>query len=231
MLGISGDTAWGTLEALLAHKKVSSEFHSSLLFQLASACNIRLAAYLYHDSHDDRISVAQRFTISDPNLKPLEEDEKQHRRWFVPEGLFFLLSYKMIPMKRYLRDQSVNTIESLITYNSSDQSANQDWIFKVNTLHSCDRTAGALKALKDFFALDKYQDPQKIVDEVKSSEQAEKRAMLRTINDILSECSEFPTSLKYAEYVASADPCDENKLALVNSYRNKCLCSSKPGMF
>ena len=225
MLGIADDTAWGTLDQLLNMKKISSEFHKSLKFQLASACFIRLAAYLYHGSHDDRISVAQRFTISDPNLKPLDEDEQQHRRWFVPEGLFFLLSYMMIPMKRYLCNQSTNIVESLISFSDADQFAQQDWVFKVNTLHSCGRTAGAFEALKDSLGADIYQEPQRVFDKMGSifNGKAEKLEMLRTINVILIECSQYPTALRYAEYLAAADPSDENKLSLVNSYRNMSL--------
>lgn len=97
-----GDSVWETVESLTRNKHISEFMKSSILFQLACACYVRLSTYLYHDSHDDRASVAQPF--SDPGVvKPLQ------RRWPMPGNLLFAMCDLMIPLKHRLANALKNS--------------------------------------------------------------------------------------------------------------------------
>ena len=97
VFGVRAESAWQTTHQLLTEGKTSTQLSQVLEFVLACACFIRLSAYLYHNSHDDRISVA------DKEINPGREAASQHRRWFVPVELFISPCDDMIPLKKQLK--------------------------------------------------------------------------------------------------------------------------------
>ena len=67
-----------------------------LSFLLATACYIRLAAYLHHDAHDDRISVAK--STSTQNERHVSF-KTAYRRYYVQETLDTLICSRIITLK------------------------------------------------------------------------------------------------------------------------------------
>ena len=82
VLQCAEENSWMTADKLLTDGHISNYLHKSLKFMLACACYIRLSAYLYHDSHNDNVSVA-------PKSVTLQEEadqdsvNKHHRKWFI----------------------------------------------------------------------------------------------------------------------------------------------------
>ena len=77
----------------------------SIKFALAAAGYTRLSAYLYHDSHDDRVSVAPEVKSSGPRVA-----ERNHacKSWFLPKGLFCALFSKLSLVKLHLVNTQCN---------------------------------------------------------------------------------------------------------------------------
>ena len=96
------ETSWSSLEKLFETGTISQDLADALKFLLAAATYIRLSAYLFHDSHDDRMSLAAK--ISKMSMKELEKGVQSTRRWFLPHGLFCHICTVMIPLKKYLAE-------------------------------------------------------------------------------------------------------------------------------
>ena len=137
---ISGCSSWETADNLLSAEKISAEFHEKLTFLLASACYIRLSAYLHHDSHDDRISILQEDERSN-NI--IHTDNSSSSRWFVPQELFNIYCEIMVPMKRHFANGQNRALQDLLT----TKLENSSWHTKFITLHCCHRWQEVWKLL------------------------------------------------------------------------------------
>ena len=83
-------TSWQSLERLERQSLISADFSRALRFLLAAATYIRLAAYLYHNAHDDRISLSS--VLANASVPHQVGSSKQSaQRWFMPIIVSFLL--------------------------------------------------------------------------------------------------------------------------------------------
>ena len=96
-------SSWESLKKLEQEEILTSAAHNSLKFLLACACFIRLAKYLHHGSHDDRVSVASQMNSFHvfPGMGTV-----QQQRWFVPNKMFPSMCEQLIPLK--VRPHGVN---------------------------------------------------------------------------------------------------------------------------
>lgn len=144
VLQCSGENAWETADKLLSEGHISDCLHASLKFMLACACYIRLSAYLYHDSHNDRVSVAPKsFTLSKGNDG--QQASKRHRKWCTPGGLYLAFCETSMPIKQRLSvllsdDEPCNFSENL----RSLEVAGKPWRFTFFSLYSAGRFMDAL---------------------------------------------------------------------------------------
>lgn len=112
MYGCLYQSSWTSLEELKGHiawlenitglSIVDRNMTWSLLkrqkFLLASATYIHLSAYLYYDSHDDRMSVAYQKTATDLTDN-LNTENSVPRIWSIPEALYSQICTTLIPLK------------------------------------------------------------------------------------------------------------------------------------
>ena len=108
----SGPDSWCTLDLLRQRSTISETVYSSLKFLLCCACYFRLSAYLYHNSHDDRISIRQEDERSN-NI--IHTDNSSSSRWFVPQELFNIYCEIMVPMKRHFANGQNRALRDLLT--------------------------------------------------------------------------------------------------------------------
>ena len=94
ILGHTKKSSWETLDSFAQQKCLPQYMLSALRFSLATAVYVRLSAYLYHDSHDDRVSVRQL-----PNEHQSGEGNHVGRRWFLSQDMFSALFNKLLPLK------------------------------------------------------------------------------------------------------------------------------------
>ena len=109
-------------------------------FILASACYVRLEAYLHHDAHDDRVSVAKHTVIGNGSGK----SSFPYRRYFMNEVLYFTICTYIIPLKNDLCSRGINEVLKSDTYQSMDA-----WSNKIEIFRSCGRFSMALGILQE----------------------------------------------------------------------------------
>ena len=97
ILGHTKKSSWDTLDSFTQQKSLPLYLLSALRFSLAAAVYVRLSAYLYHDSHDDRVAVTQL-----PNAHQPREGNHVSRSWFLSQGMFSALFNKLLPIKYQL---------------------------------------------------------------------------------------------------------------------------------
>ena len=137
---VETNSSWDLLDELLQQNLISKQIHHSLRFLLACSCFIRMAAYLSHNSQDDRISLApQTKSSKGPNQALISS-----KRWYVPVNLFIHLSMVTIPLKRDLEENSHNIKNVLQT--NCDKS--MPWTERIKVMHTCARYSDALKILE-----------------------------------------------------------------------------------
>ena len=217
---IHGESVWNILTQLLNKKLVSQEFHDSMEFQLACACYIRLSAYLHHDSHDDRISVAQKFIQLD-QLPPSESDDFAcHKRWYVQEDLFYNLCYEIIPMKHHMCHK-LESLTDLERWQKCDGAhSSSEWFNTFHTFYCCGRYKEALEMLNEQFADISYHDPNHVYCKENDAFGTNILELLETILSLLMECSEYGAALKYIDYLGSNTTyTHEHQLKLAICYR------------
>ena len=107
ILGHTKKSSWETLDSFTQQKSLPQYMLSALRFSLAAAVYVRLSAYLYHDSHDDRVSVTQL-----PNEHQSREGNHVSRRWFLSKGMFSALFNKLLPLKFQLSKKFCGHIPS-----------------------------------------------------------------------------------------------------------------------
>ena len=196
---ISGSSSWETADMLLSKEKISSEFHEKLTFLLASACYIRLSAYLHHDSHDDRISVAQRSA-------PIISSSCQGRaetRWYVPIGLFSAIGDQLFPILTDLA--KINVSEQTCLRTTMTRTADK-MLGRAQTLYSCGRYTDAFKSISELYG-----------DVTFTS--ANSLATLDLVADILEKCSHHQSALAFSIHVYNNDFCVKSVIRLADCYK------------
>ena len=194
---ISGCSSWETADKLLSAEKISAEFHEKLTFLLASACYIRLSAYLHHDSHDDRISVAQRSAqIVSSSVKGRAE-----RRWYVPIGLFSTISKHLFPL---LTDLAKIKISEQTCLQTTKTRAADQMLVQAQTLYSCGRYADAFKAISELYGKDLIANPDIVVNDITFTS-TNSLMTLDLVADILEKCSHHRAALAFSIHVYNND--------------------------
>ena len=109
VFGQRSKTSWYALEDLVCHGKISRDVGAVLRFCLAAAVYIRLSAYLYHDSHNDRIS------LSDSIEKLQAVRRSVYQLWFLPAGLYSRVCAQITPLKASLSESKtkVNDLKTI----------------------------------------------------------------------------------------------------------------------
>ena len=212
--GIFEADAWGTAGQLLATKTISEDFHLCLMFQLAVACYVRLSAYLYHDSQDDRISLAsQRVRVNcqekDPSLNSPGD------RWYVHTGLVLALADTMIPMKTALGSPDVDTARVCKHYSTESTSSSQA-MCRIATLQHTGHTTLAFEMLvKRFGQLDLLLKPKGVHEWINSHPEFADQRNIEILANILLESLRFNEALPLLFYLSEISTgCDKETIAL-----------------
>lgn len=212
---VVGNTTWDTADLIHSLGKISDQFHRSILFQLACACFIRLSAYLYYDSHDDRISMAD--TIIRQSYKHKRRKQKRHcERWYVSTGLMLALCNEIIPMKQQLsttmktipltcamygpEDVSSATILNILLFSGRYSQALDALLCRIPTVTSKPLD---MKTLRDSFG--------------------EETRMLNLTAEILYRNSHFHVALRLYKCINEQEPGDAVKLNMAECYRRLSL--------
>ena len=191
-------TSWQSLERLGRQSLISSDFSRALRFLLAAATYIRLSAYLYHDAHDDRISL----------LKGSSENTAQDKhtvgmRWFLPCHFFSAVCRLMIPVKLFLAEQTVK-IEDLTTY----QMVSDVWWLNVTSLYYSGNYVEALSVLKqkcEGLSENPVTSALQLASELPHSIDYK----LYIISETLFWCSEYRAALQIYQYMTDNDISDK----------------------
>ena len=147
-LNIIGKSSWHSIAQL--HDSKCVEYMSSCFSPMMSiATYIRLACYLYHESHDDRMSVAQSASQKAQVLHHMKQNSDV-RRWHIPVELYSKLCEVMLPLKECLRAKELTTIEDLSVLESC---MDTHWV-KVITLYYGGNYGKALALLKELYKTD-----------------------------------------------------------------------------
>ena len=185
-----GTSSWHSLDKLINSARISGDFCMSLRFLVAVSTYIRLATYLYHDSHDDRVSLTMQ-TTNTPNAleKHNAKTNRNTQRWFLPSRLFACICMTMLPLKKLLSEETFQ-IEHLSEYkNKSDL-----WWLNVCTLHYSGHHAQALLELKQ-----KYEGlcerPVELSLHIASVLSKSTKFLLSLISETLLWCGEYRAAL------------------------------------
>lgn len=100
-----------------------------------------LSAYLYHNSHDDRMSVAASIRLKSAS------PARKRMRWFLPNGLYCKMHATLIPLKSRMSARCGNLKpQDLVT---SEFSMDSVWSKVITRFFSgrCEETFSALKGI------------------------------------------------------------------------------------
>ena len=194
---VDGKTACDTAMKLIEQGKISTQFHQSLVFQLACACYIRFSAYLYHDSHDDRVSVAER--IHDIQTLPDSAPAtRQGARWHLHAGLLTHLFGHMVSMKDGITKSSNTDDFERACLKFKDVTGRELLMSCIKSLYFSGRYAQTLNMLRENFPhllpkadQDQLTYPQQVHDTEYSDDQT-----LAVVADTLVRCSYFTQALQ-----------------------------------
>lgn len=192
LLGAAARTSWDSLEKLINSKRLSPDLGDSLSFCLAAAVYIRLSAYLHHDSHDDRMSVAEQFG---PTTKVAATE---HRRWFIPSILFSRLWEKLFPLKYSLSARD-NKFEPKDLQNLSFTTT-AAWS-KVIAQFFSGRFQQALASLKHMCGEHLLEDPvTAVLERIKLYNEDLHSVIIYVVSETLCWCSEDRAALELYSY-------------------------------
>ena len=200
-----GDSTWDTLDRFLEDGAISESFHTTLSFLISSACFIRLAAYLHHNSHDDRMCVA-------PKTEQVTEDwswdkgiEGEFRNWYPPAGLFFVMMSVLVPLKRMLDE---NLDKDLSTVWLTKEPIHSKWADKVSALYHCERVTDALDIIeKEFATIDLYTNTEQVAATISD----EFPNYLKCVGDTLFRCLHPKEALVFFEHIAKCKGISEDE--------------------
>ena len=202
-----GDSTRDTLDCFLKEGVISESFHTTLSFLISSACFIRLAAYLHHNSHDDRMSVA-------PKTEQVTEDwswdkgiEGEFRNWYPPAGLFFVMMSVLVPLKRVL-DENLDTDLSKVWL--TKEPIKSTWADKASALYHCERISDALDTVeKEFSTITLYTNTERVAETIAG----EFPKYLKCVGDTLFRCSHYKEALVFFEKIATCSYISEHEKA------------------
>ena len=140
VFGCVGDSIWETIDLLHERKHISKQIRKSILFQLACACYVRLSTYLHHDSHDDRVSLLEEFSVAQTSTTGGVKGDMA--RWHIPGGLLFSMCDYLIPLKREIQNHHGNLETVLMSEN-----VKSDWLCTVQGMCYCGWNQKAFKFL------------------------------------------------------------------------------------
>lgn len=181
-----GETSWQTLDSLYSSGFISKEIHTSLKFILACACYIRLAAYLYHGSHDDRVSVARQMQVT-----PHEYSDRQQRRWFVPTQVFWNMCEHMLPLKQKLASDPGNIRELLLV---PDVLVADDCL-NIQHLYFVGEYKQSLNAMNKCYQIQVQSVPQLLIQQTEVLDPTNRFTKLKIAAEILFRCQEYDSAL------------------------------------
>ena len=190
-----GETSWDTIGKLFHNKNISKQVHDCLNLLLSCACYIRLSAYLYHKSHDDRVSVAQKIGQEDTQ-ESQSLYAKQQRRWFIPNALFTTFCEHLIPLKQMLTDPA-NFKEVLAL---TDRFSNH-WHIKAQYHYFLGHYHKALGFVNDYLGLSAHVSPQDAILQIRRIGQPFSWSVLMLTAEILLQCHEYKASLSFFKYL------------------------------
>ena len=159
VLGITSISSWHSIP-LLQGSRYASYIGSRFGQILSIAAYIRLSSYLYHNSQDDRMSVARR-VAQNVRQESHSNMNMDINRWHIPVELYCKLCDLVEPLKECLARTELNTVEdfrrmelnhaqSLTVPDITDVKA---WA-KVRALYYSGNNGLALTTLKDMYTTD-----------------------------------------------------------------------------
>ena len=197
--GCVSKTSWESLVNLLHKEKISQDLFESLQFLLAAASYIRLSAYLKHDSHDDRMSVAEKMTRK-VNTQVKIQHVKSSQRWFIPCDLFSIICASMIPLKEYMANESLRT-QDLMSFSSQSDS----WWSHVTTLYYSGNYSRALSALKLKYEGLCDTPVESALQLASVLPHSSSKDTLDIVSGVLYMCSEYKPALQLYQYMTDND--------------------------
>ena len=200
-----GSSSWHSLEMLGSYPRISADLAKSMRFLLAAATYIRLAAYLHHDSHDDRISLTKRIACGAQESRKTVNRSTQ--RWFLPCDFFSSICVLMTPLKNSLQTKD------LMSY----QNISDPWGVNVTTLFYSGKPDDALLALKQQY-MGLCESPVETALLMTSVLQHDPPYTMDVIADILCQCGEIRAALKLWQYMTDTNIRDR-RVKIVDCHR------------
>ena len=189
ILGHTKKSSWETLDSFSQQKRLPQYMLSALRFSLAAAVYIRLSAYLYHDSHDDRVSVTQL-----PKERQSRKVNQVSRRWFLSQGMFSTLFNKLLPLKFQLSKNFHGHIPS------EEPGTIVIMWSKVNTHHYSGRSDEALCTLAEIGG----GDPVNAINNIPHGEPVNEYALLTS--EVLSHSGKKGMAVKLFQLLTEKTP-------------------------
>ena len=177
--------SWDTLIGLHREGLISDSIHESLSFLLACSCYVRLATYLFHDSHDDRLCVL-------PAISGMKREDSLNyssslqaaKRWFMPQYLFVQHCEKSVPLKNHIAKCNKLAVGNLLQMEIELPT----WLVQFQILYCCNNWVDAWDVFKTHVGFRVLQDnPEQIMFR-----------MLKNVNQDLNHLWFFMEALGYA---------------------------------
>lgn len=192
------DSSWEAMYMLEEHKAISYSIRAKLQYLMSCASFIRLAAYLDHDSHDDRMSVALEGVMTtsiDQSQSGVSLGlSKMKQRWFVPFGLFLAMCHQMIPLKEQLGKAG-----SLMVLQSGTAEV-LPWSLELKVFLCCGRIADAMNIVNQQFGEEIKTDTNKCIQG-----QGYSRYELSDVATVLVEKSHYEAAVSVLLEISATD--------------------------
>lgn len=185
------ESSWESLNALRCNESISVELHDMLKFLLAAASYMRLSAYLFHDSQDDRISVAPAIIGGGKMHTSLKHDISQ-RRWFAPGGIFAAICKRLVILNHSL------ALQPAIDFSIPELHSVDSWT-QVSTLFNSGRYREALASIKQMFGDNILDEPLSIIGKVPPGTRFAETLVV--VAESLFQCAEYQAALVLYEYM------------------------------
>ena len=226
VFGQIGDSVWETVELLYDSGILSNSVRFSVLFQLACACYMRLSAYLFYDSHEDRISVV----LNSNEEHSLAESSDQLKRWVVPGGMLLEMCRYMVPLKQVLGDvvkvKSYDKNDILRTLQS--QNLSSGWLIDSQIWYFSGHMKSAYKCVEEHFGEDMFENIEELVAGL-AAEDMHHSNNIMLIADILTSVGKHTAASKLYSYAGHTG--DYNAVSFGNLELSKFCTADDEGAF
>lgn len=186
-----GNTSWDSVEMLHKNRKMSSCAITAFQFLLAAATYMRLSAYLYHDSQDDRMSVTQHLSSTQ---YPQNKTNCPRRRWQVSEGLYITIFCKLYEFQGKLQVYPLTLLRLKdIHFNETG------FLVRWCCLHYCGRHTDAIHELKLLYGDKLCVDPLSLL----STHNMLSFPILRLVAEVMRFAGEYKAALTLYEYMST----------------------------